>query len=151
MPNLFKDPLMLVMIVVLVVLVIFMFRNNRKRQKDQEERKSKFVPGTRIMTTAGIFATIVSVDNEKGRAILETMPGVQFEVLLQAIARIESEMPGEKVNGAAVPAGTEQATTASTGESTSLTETRSADETSAHPNGGVTLNGEPLDEDKTDR
>ena len=82
------DPLTIGLVAVLAIMVIFMFRNSRKRRRDAEELKNKFVPGAEIMTQHGIFGTIVSIDDEKNEAVIETTPGTQLRVHRQTISRV---------------------------------------------------------------
>ena len=65
-----------------------MFRNSRKRRADAEELQTKMVPGAEIMTQTGIFGTLISVDDEKNEAIIETTPGTKLRVHRQTVARV---------------------------------------------------------------
>jgi preprotein translocase subunit YajC len=82
------DPLTIGLVLLLVVMVVFMIRNSRKRKRDAEELKNKFVPGAEVMTQHGIYGTLISVDDEKNEAILETTPGTRLRVHRQTIARV---------------------------------------------------------------
>jgi preprotein translocase subunit YajC len=87
--NFFSDNfLTIALVLVLVVMVIFMVRNSRKRKRDAEEMKNKFVPGAEVMTQHGIYGTLVSVDDEKNEAVIETTPGTKLRVHRQTIARV---------------------------------------------------------------
>ncbi|HEY4152399.1 MAG TPA: preprotein translocase subunit YajC [Pseudolysinimonas sp.] len=76
------------LVAVLAIMIIFMFRNSRKRRRDAEEMKDKFVPGAEVMTQHGIFGTIVSIDDEKNEAVIETTPGTKLRVHRQTISRV---------------------------------------------------------------
>jgi len=82
------DPLTIGLVLLLVVMVAFMIRNSRKRKRDAEELKNKFVPGAEVMTQHGIYGTLISVDDEKNEAIIETTPGTRLRVHRQTIARV---------------------------------------------------------------
>ncbi len=82
------DPLTIGLVVLLAVMVIFMFRNSRKRKRDAEQLQNKFVPGAEIMTQHGIYGTLISVDDEKNEAIIETTPGTRLRVHRQTISRV---------------------------------------------------------------
>jgi len=77
-----------VMLGVLVLLVIFMFRNSRKRQKAAQELQEKVAPGAEVMTNFGLFGTIVSIDTDDNKVVLETGPGSTATVHRQTIARV---------------------------------------------------------------
>jgi len=82
------DPLTIGLVAVLAIMVIFMFRNSRKRKRDAEELQNKFVPGAEVMTQHGIYGTLVSIDDEKNEAIIETTPGTKLRVHRQTISRV---------------------------------------------------------------
>ncbi|MEO6114931.1 MAG: preprotein translocase subunit YajC [Pseudolysinimonas sp.] len=100
------DPLTIGLVAVLAIMVIFMFRNSRKRKRDAEELKDKFVPGAEIMTQHGIFGTIVSIDDEKNEAVIETTPGTKLRVHRQTISRVIDPLEAEQdvIEEPAVPA-----------------------------------------------
>ncbi len=112
------DPLTIGLVLLLAVMVIFMFRNSRKRKRDAEALQNKFVPGAEVMTQHGIYGTLISVDDEKGEAIIETTPGTKLRVHRQTISRVIDpveaqedvvEEPSPSVNEShAVPAGEPQ-------------------------------------------
>jgi len=87
-PNLFADPLTLVMLVVLAVLIFFMFRNSRKRQRDAAAMQDRTKVGSNVMTNFGLFGTIVDMNDEENEVMLETTPGTVVRVHRQTIAKI---------------------------------------------------------------
>lgn len=72
----------------LVVMIFFTWRSSRKRKADAEEMQTKLQPGAEIMTQHGIFGTLISLDDEKNEAIVETTPGTQLRVHRQVIVRV---------------------------------------------------------------
>jgi preprotein translocase subunit YajC len=82
------DPFTIIMLAVLAVLIFFMFRNSRKRQAEARELQSKVQPGATVMTNFGVFGTILSIDEEENRVLLETSPGVVLTVHRQTVARV---------------------------------------------------------------
>jgi len=82
------DPLTIGLVAILAIMVIFMFRNSRKRRREAEELQNKFVPGAEVMTQHGIYGTLVSIDDEKNEAIIETTPGTKLRVHRQTISRV---------------------------------------------------------------
>ena len=87
------DPLTIGMLVILAVLIFFMFRNGQKRKKDQEALLSKVVPGADVMTTFGLFGTILEMDEDTNKVLLETSPGTVLTVHRQAIAKVVEDEP----------------------------------------------------------
>jgi preprotein translocase subunit YajC len=82
------DPTILLLVALLAVMVIFMIRNSRKRAKDAEEMKTKLVPGVDLMTSSGIFGTVLSIDEDNNKLVIESTPGTQLTIHRQAIARL---------------------------------------------------------------
>lgn len=69
-------------------MMIFMWRSNKKRTAQQQEMRSKILPGVEVMTQAGIFGTLVEVDEADNVATIETSPGVLIRVHNQTIAHV---------------------------------------------------------------
>ena len=73
-----------------VVFYLLIMRPARNRQRKQAEMMSALAPGTQVMTTAGIYGTLVSIDDEN--AEIEIAPGVVIHVVKAAIGKVvESE------------------------------------------------------------
>lgn len=69
-----------------VVFYLLIMRPARNRQRKQAEMMSALSPGTAVMTTAGVYGTIVSIDDED--AELEIAPGVVIRVVKAAIGKV---------------------------------------------------------------
>lgn len=82
------DPFTIMMMAVLALMVVFMIRNSRKQKADREALSARVVKGANVMTTAGIFGTILSVDEAENEILLESTPGTKIRVHRQAIASI---------------------------------------------------------------
>ena len=82
------DPLTIGLFALLAVMIIFMFRNSRKRRRDAEEMQAKLQPGAEVMTQHGIYGTLISIDDEKNEAVIETTPGTKLRVHRQTLARV---------------------------------------------------------------
>ncbi len=72
-----------------VVFYLLIMRPARNRQKKQQQMMSTLASGSRIMTTAGIFGTVVEVDEDE--ASIEIAPGVVIRVVKAAIGRVLDE------------------------------------------------------------
>lgn len=90
------DILTIGLVVLLAVMVIFMFRNSRKRKRDAEQLQNKFVPGAEVMTQHGIYGTLISIDDEKNEAVIETTPGTKLRVHRQTISRVIDPVEAEE-------------------------------------------------------
>lgn len=76
------------LVVVFGALLAFMFYNNRKRQKQQQELQAKMQPGSEVMTSFGLFGTLLSVNDETNVAEVETTPGTVVRVHRQTLTRV---------------------------------------------------------------
>ena len=85
--------LFLVAIVVLFGLLYFVtIRPQRNRQRAAMATQRALVPGMRVRTTAGMYATVVSVEDQE--VVLEIAPGVNARFVRRAILDVVSD-PGE--------------------------------------------------------
>lgn len=82
----------------LAVVIIFMFRSSRKRRADAEKLQTQMLPGVEVMTQHGIYGTLISLDEEKNEAVIETTPGTKLRVHRQTLARVVE--PNEVVSDA---------------------------------------------------
>jgi preprotein translocase subunit YajC len=90
------DPLTIMMLAVLALMVVFMIRNSRKQKADREALVSKVVKGANVMTTSGIFGTIVTLDEDANEIVLETTPGTKLRLHRQAVVSVIEKPVVEK-------------------------------------------------------
>jgi preprotein translocase subunit YajC len=90
--------LFLVAIVVLFGLLYFVtIRPQRNRQRAAAQTQRTVEPGSRVRTTAGMYGTVVAVDDQD--VVLEVAPGVEVRFLRRAIMDVvpdPSEMHDEE-------------------------------------------------------
>ena len=67
-------------------LLVLMFLRQRRMQREAVTTQSSLAPGAEIMTTSGLYATVVSVEGEF--MYLETSPGQVSRWDKRAVARI---------------------------------------------------------------
>lgn len=65
---------------------LLILRPAQRRQKDAQAVASALEPGKRVMTTAGLFGTVVAV--EDGELDLEIAPGVVVRYVVGAVAKV---------------------------------------------------------------
>ncbi len=76
--------LFLVAIIVLFGLLYFVtIRPQRNRQRAAQQTQRTIEPGARVRTTAGMYGTVVSLEDQD--VILELAPGVEVRFLRRAI------------------------------------------------------------------
>jgi preprotein translocase subunit YajC len=74
--------------ILLALFIFMMFRKQKKTQKTVQEQRTQMVPGTEVMTQFGLFGTILSINNEENKAVLELSPGNTATVHLQALTKV---------------------------------------------------------------
>lgn len=82
-----------VMLVAMVLLLLLPMRRQRKEAAKLRERQTALGPGTKVMTNFGLFGTVVSVDREGNKAVLEVSPGSQVTVHLQTVTTFVEDEP----------------------------------------------------------
>jgi preprotein translocase subunit YajC len=82
-------------LLIVVVFYMFIIRPTRNRQRQALQLQSSVRPGMRVLTTGGLFATVVGADDEAVE--LELAPGVTTRWARGAIARILDDV--EQVDG----------------------------------------------------
>ncbi len=78
--------ILLIVVVLFGVLYFVMIRPQRNRQRKVAEQQNAVAPGTRVRTTAGMYATVVDVDGDD--VILEVAPGVEVRYVKRAIMQV---------------------------------------------------------------
>jgi preprotein translocase subunit YajC len=78
--------IILIIVVLFGVLYFVMIRPQRNRQRKVQEQANAVAPGSRVRTTAGMYATVVGVDGDD--VILEVAPGVEVRYVKRAIMQV---------------------------------------------------------------
>lgn len=92
---------LLIPLALAALLIFFLFNSRRKQKARAEEIKTGLVPGATVMTTFGVFGTVLSIDDENNQVTLESGPGTVLRVHRQAIGQINNpEAGGAAADGA---------------------------------------------------
>jgi preprotein translocase subunit YajC len=89
------QPQSLILVVLLGGMLLLMFNRTRRQQREAQNLQATVTEGSRIMTTAGLFATVVELDD--ATVTLETAPGQRSRWDRRAIARV---LPADEAEGA---------------------------------------------------
>ena len=68
------------------LLYFVMIRPQRNRQRQAAQTQNEVMPGSRVRTTAGMYATVVSVEGDD--VVLEVAPGVHVRYMRRAIMTV---------------------------------------------------------------
>jgi preprotein translocase subunit YajC len=77
----------------LIIAVIFIFMvvaPGRRRAREAQTMRSTLAPGVDVVTTAGVYGRVDSIDTEQGTVDLEVSDGVIVRFASQAVARVIS-------------------------------------------------------------
>jgi preprotein translocase subunit YajC len=85
-------PSLLFFLVLLVGLYLLLIRPQRARAKKLAAVRSRLEPGLRVITTAGLHAEVVAIDDDT--VVLEIAPGVRATFAAQAVVRV-LDQPGD--------------------------------------------------------
>lgn len=90
------NPLMSLVPFILIAVVFYflLIRPQRRRQQQQSQLQNRLVPGQRVMTTAGLFATVVAIEDDA--VVLEIAPGVEARFVKQAIGQVLDDSSAEE-------------------------------------------------------
>jgi preprotein translocase subunit YajC len=75
------------------LLYFVMIRPQRNRQRQAQQTQNEVMPGSRVRTTAGMYATVVSVEGDD--VVLEIAPGVNVRYMRRAIMNVVPDGPGD--------------------------------------------------------
>lgn len=85
----------LALLAIFAVFIFLQFRRQKKMQRAQQEQKAQMGPGVEVMTSFGLFGTVVSVDDAENKVVLELSPGNTATVHSQAVTKILTPAPAE--------------------------------------------------------
>ncbi|AZI57729.1 preprotein translocase subunit YajC [Nakamurella antarctica] len=91
---------LLLPIILIGALVVVMYFSSKKRKKmlaDDKAMKDSIVPGTRIMTTSGLHATVTAMADDTVE--LEIAPGVRTTWIKAAIREVVVPVLDEPLDG----------------------------------------------------
>jgi len=79
----------LILVVMAAAFYFLLIRPQQQQAKQQAKTVASLVPGTRIMTIGGIYATVVAVEDDRVR--VSVADGSELEIAKRAVASILAE------------------------------------------------------------
>ncbi len=64
-----------------------LIRPQQRRSRAQQALQRSVEEGDQILTTSGVYATVIEIDEDEGTVILEIAPGTHIKVVRGAIAQ----------------------------------------------------------------
>lgn len=84
---------LIILAALLVGMVAFSRRNKQRAAAADLARRERISAGTEVMTTSGLYATVVAV-NDDGSALLSVAPGVEVRWTVAALREV-TELPDQ--------------------------------------------------------
>jgi preprotein translocase subunit YajC len=91
----FSGSSLILILIVVVAFYLLLIRPQQRRKQQAAQRQNDILPGTRVRTTAGMYATVVEVDGDD--VILEIAPGIETRYMKRAVMDVVA--PAETVEG----------------------------------------------------
>jgi len=85
-----------------IIFYFLLIRPQQRRAKAQQQLQRDADIGDEVVTTAGVFGTIIDIDEEADIVTLEIAPGTRIRMVRAGIGRIvvdEDEEPGDVPDG----------------------------------------------------
>jgi preprotein translocase subunit YajC len=81
------NPLTLLIFLLPLGLMFFFMRSQKRRMAAQQALQRAAEVGDEVVTTSGMFGTIVDEDEDEGTVLIEIAPGTRVKMLRQGISR----------------------------------------------------------------
>lgn len=81
------SPLSFVIFLLPLGLLFFLMRSQKKKVQAQQALQQQAEIGDEILTTSGIYGTIVDADDDEGTVLIEIAPGTTIKMVRAGIAR----------------------------------------------------------------
>jgi len=94
----------LILALLMVGMIVYTRRNRARSAIADQQRRQSLVPGSEVMTTSGLYGTVVSVNPDDDSVLLSIAAGVEVKWTIAAL-RIVGELPQRYRN--AIGGGTE--------------------------------------------
>lgn len=85
----------LFLIVIFVAMYFLFIRPQQRRARETQNMQSGLGPGDEVMTTSGIYGTVVERDDEAGTITLEVAPEVTITFARAAVGKVIARLPRE--------------------------------------------------------
>jgi preprotein translocase subunit YajC len=87
-PSSFNPTTLIFIVVIIAAFYLLMIRPQQRRKQQAQQQANTIQPGARVVTTAGMYATVVDVDGDD--VILEVAPGTEVRYMKRAIMNVVS-------------------------------------------------------------
>jgi preprotein translocase subunit YajC len=81
------NPFTIVIFLLPLGLLFFLMRSQKRKLQAQQSLQQQAEVGDEILTTSGIYGTIVESDEDEGTVVVEIAPGTRIKMVRAGIAR----------------------------------------------------------------
>ena len=82
----------IILALLLAGMIAFTRRNRTRAAVADQQRRQNLAPGSEVMTTSGLYGTVVSVNSEDDSVLMSIAPGVEVKWTIAAL-RAVGELP----------------------------------------------------------
>lgn len=82
------DYFTLILLAVFAIFIFMMFRRQKKSQQKVKSQQAQMAPGVDIMTSYGLYGTVVDIDESENKVVIELSPGNTATVHRQSVTKI---------------------------------------------------------------
>ncbi|MFL6160699.1 MAG: preprotein translocase subunit YajC [Jatrophihabitantaceae bacterium] len=82
----------IILALLLAGMIAFTRRNRTRATVADQQRRQSLAPGVEVMTTSGLYGTVVSVNQEDDSVLLAIAPGVEVKWTIAALRNV-GELP----------------------------------------------------------
>lgn len=89
-------PFLFLIIAMFAIMYFLTIRPNQKREKERQEMLGALSKGDRVITSGGVFGTIIGLNEKSVVLRVSEEPAVKMEFIRSAISRVEKDEDDSK-------------------------------------------------------
>jgi preprotein translocase subunit YajC len=79
-----------IILIVVLFMIVYMTMSRRRRANQAQQAQNTIMPGTRVRTTAGMYGTVTSVEDNDD-VMVEVAPGVNIRMMRRAVVPVPQD------------------------------------------------------------
>lgn len=84
----------IILALLLAGMIAFTRRNRTRAAVADQQRRQSLTPGSEVMTTSGLYGTVVAINHQDDSVLLSIAPGVEVKWTIAAL-RAVTELPSQ--------------------------------------------------------
>jgi preprotein translocase subunit YajC len=78
----------IILALLLAGMIAFTRRNRARAAAADQQRRQSLAPGSEVMTTSGLYGTVVAINHEEDSVLLSIAPGVEVRWTIAALRSV---------------------------------------------------------------